>query len=410
MGPLRNWHYEFFVVQHILTFVGFVVAIMIHIPATYARVYVYIPIGVYLFDRLVRSVRFSYNNRRVGRATITALPGAVSKIRVQSSRLTRWKAGEHVHLSLPRFGILQSHPATILSTPSSHDGDLIFILKAHQGFTSRIYAPAHSSTALLDSKNEVTTCVSASDSGESATAELEKHIALISGPYGCSHSDFAAFSSTTLIAGSTGVTFTLPILLSIAERAQSIVLPLRHLTFVWIIKSSTWTSWIAEELEMAVSSMNKAGIKCEINLFVTCDETMAGSDSYNAISGPLAIEEKHEGCNCADTNGPCCCIADIEPVSSIAKSCCDKVSRIPQASQKLDIHNFATIQSGRPALENMIWDILDAAEGETGIAVCGPLALNMRCRRAVAGISDARGVHKGTGAQGIYLHVEGFGW
>lgn len=58
----------------------------------------------------------------------------------------------------------------------------------------------------------------------------------------------------------------------------------------------------------------------------------------------------------------------------------------------------------------MLWVLLDEARGETGIAVCGPLGLSSDVRTMVARCSDERAVHKGTGAQGIYLPAECFGW
>ena len=54
--------------------------------------------------------------------------------------------------------------------------------------------------------------------------------------------------------------------------------------------------------------------------------------------------------------------------------------------------------------------MLDQAEGESGVACCGPLGLNACVRNAVARCSDERAVHKGTGEQGVYCHVEGFAW
>jgi hypothetical protein len=58
----------------------------------------------------------------------------------------------------------------------------------------------------------------------------------------------------------------------------------------------------------------------------------------------------------------------------------------------------------------VLWELLEQAEGETGIAVCGPLGLSSDVRMTVVRCSDERAVHKGTGAQGIYLHSECFGW
>src|SRR6266487_4567202 len=80
----------------------------------------------------------AYHNLKPTRATLTSLPGDVTKTRVHSPRIKHWKPGQHVFLCIPHFGLGQSHPATIASLSSSHDGDLIFILRAHKGFTRRI--------------------------------------------------------------------------------------------------------------------------------------------------------------------------------------------------------------------------------------------------------------------------------
>lgn len=66
------------------------------------------------------------------------------------------------------------------------------------------------------------------------------------------------------------------------------------------------------------------------------------------------------------------------------------------------------IRSGRADTDHKLWKTLEAAEGETVVAVCGPLGLGLRCWKAVSSASSRRGVHKGTGAQGVYLHGEEF--
>ena len=367
--------------------------------------YVYIPIGLYLFDRLVRGVFFVYYNSRLGRATVTALPGGVSKVRIQSLRLKSWHAGQHVLLSIPRFGILQSHPATILSTPTSHNGDLIFILKAQKGFTARLNASATSSKVSVLSGKEISRPSTASlstsaDRGESAQPMMPKYIALISGPYGCSHSDFACFSSTLLVAGSTGITFTLSILLDIAERAQKTNLPLRHVSFVWIIKSSNSVPWVSDELKTAIRKLNKSRITLDVSIFVTMDTELLQANKFG---------EKIRGCRC--TTPVCYCNRDLpRPQKSKSKHpVIETVRPVPSRSNSSD-SQMMTMRSGRPDIEHMLWDILEGAEGETGVAVCGPLSLGVRCRNAVSSTSSRRGVHKGTGAQGVYLHVEGFSW
>ena len=53
---------------------------------------------------------------------------------------------------------------------------------------------------------------------------------------------------------------------------------------------------------------------------------------------------------------------------------------------------------------------VEAAVGETAVVICGGLAITAQARTFVAALSDERAVHKGTGAQGIYLFTETYGW
>lgn len=220
------------------------------------------------------------------KAVIHELPGDVTKIRITSPRIKNWTPGQHVFLSIPGLGLGQSHPATILSIPSSHDNDLVFILRAYRGFTRRLLTSAQSSTADLLQKTQE----------EEQTVQIEGRMcSLIGGPYGGSHSDFAAFDTVLLIAGSTGVTFTLPILLDIAQRSQNHALPVRRVIFAWVIKKTSCTEWVADELQRAMKTLSSAGIEIEVQLFVTCDIE------------PAEAFEKKAGCKCSVSEGPCCC-------------------------------------------------------------------------------------------------------
>lgn len=414
IAPVRNFSYEFFVVQHIITFFGFIIAVMMHLPSTalYSRVYIYIPIAIYLLDRLIRSSRYVWNNVRPGHATLTALEGGVTRVCIQSRSIKRWSPGTHVFLSIPKFGIGQSHPATIASVPTSHDGELVFILKGHKGFTSRILRSAGSSTSLLPSK----------EGGSSlATSGVQvSHVALIDGPYGSSHNDFASFDTVFLIAGSTGTTFTLSILLDIAARVQKQRLPVKRIVFLWIIKNTSWTSWISKELTAAHAALTAAGVELSIQIHVTCDDAFTtGEDETNEC-----------GCSCDKSAGPCCCVVVDEGEDNIREVVQEKdtqsigTNKDSQVTIKSRTTSLASLksgtksrvlpcalfQSGRPDFYTLLWDLLARAEGETGVAVCGPLGLNSDVRRSVVRCSDERAVHKGTGAQGIYLHAECFGW
>ena len=65
---------------------------------------------------------------------------------------------------------------------------------------------------------------------------------------------------------------------------------------------------------------------------------------------------------------------------------------------------------GRPEVKSIIRSTAETALGEMAVVVCGPPGLVQSTRNAAARVSDERAVHKGTGAQGIYVHAEAFGY
>ena len=69
-----------------------------------------------------------------------------------------------------------------------------------------------------------------------------------------------------------------------------------------------------------------------------------------------------------------------------------------------------SVLSGRPHVSNIIRKTAEYALGEMAVVVCGPPGLIQSTRNATVQISDDRAVHKGTGAQGIYVHAEAFGY
>ena len=389
LAPTRNLSYDFFVAQHVVTFFGFIVAIMIHLPTTalYTRVYIWIPIGLYLFDRTVRTVRYAINNISPGNATLIALDDTATKIQVSNKRIHKWSPGAHILLSIPRFGVLQSHPATILSTPSSHNGDLVFILRAHRGFTRRILNGATTSMTLPKTNLD--------------SAMQQSYIAFVDGPYYSSHSDFAYFDTVALIAGGTGVTFTLSALLNLAERASSQKFPVRRIDFTWLIKKVDYISWIAKELQIAHEQLKSAGIEINIRGFVT------GATGVARVSHSMEQEKQQdEGKEsyCYQKNGQL--LDRIEPHEERDINLDGPVPKtMVPASASIQLPSAEFIL-GRPNLMHLLNKSIVDAEGETAIGACGPLGLVTAVRTAVVKISDDRAVHKGTGAQGIYLHVE----
>ena len=66
---------------------------------------------------------------------------------------------------------------------------------------------------------------------------------------------------------------------------------------------------------------------------------------------------------------------------------------------------------GRPtSLDALIRPTIEDSEGETAIIACGVTSFMAEVRNYTAALSDERAVHKGTGARGIYLFTETYGW
>ena len=78
------------------------------------------------------------------------------------------------------------------------------------------------------------------------------------------------------------------------------------------------------------------------------------------------------------------------------------------SGRKMPFLRCATFYSGRPDMREVLGTLLDGADGESGVAVCGPTGLIITTRNTLVRISDERAIHKGTGAQGCYLHAETF--
>lgn len=491
MTPIRGWCYELFVLQHLVSFAVLIGFVYIHTPVE-AHAYIWVPVALFWFDRVIRVVRVLYANvslfhpqqRKSGqmsgfwacKAEFTPLPHNTTRITIQNPPIS-WTPGQHVFLSCHSIVPLQSHPFTVASIPA--DGKMEFLIKAESGGTKRFFRHAEKTHGLPAS----------SDRPRTRTVAIE-------GPYGCLR-PLRQFDSVVLFAGSTGATFTVPLLRDILQGWQEIANPsnsktsifstpkgaaTRHVRFVWVVKSRGQLGWFSERLSSIASDFEALqsqlrGLKLEMTVYVTCDETfteehknlLSNVTAPNPRSNPKSAKKPQHGeveyrtptssldgtektstekneevkevtadatisqRSNVETCGPdqtCCCkntVNDTESPDAIAPCCCcapnetsnpstgriSRVSSVPSTpfeKAKLLLHPSILIYSGRPNPRDIIRRSLEQALGESGVAVCGPQGLVADVKHDVCALSDERAVHKGTGAQGIYLHTESFGY
>jgi hypothetical protein len=101
----------------------------------------------------------------------------------------------------------------------------------------------------------------------------------------------------------------------------------------------------------------------------------------------------------------------IQPISTASSSsstqegcCCAKKAKA--APRESPSRRNIIYLYGRPEIGQFLRKPIEMTGGETAVTVCGGKSLVAKVRNSVAGLSDERAVHKGTGANGIFLHVE----
>lgn len=482
-APIRRWNYEFFVIQHIVTIAGFAGAVYLHVPAE-VKVWVWMPIGFAIFDRVVRALLVLYANLSVFhpkrdregfwacKATFEPLGPDMTRIIVNNPPIN-WSVGQHILLSCHTIAPFQSHPFTIASIPQ--DGKLEFLVKSKTGGTKRIFKHAQKHQGLpLTNANP--------------RASYRAPV-VIEGPYG-NTPPLRQFDSILLIAGSSGGTFIVPLMRDIvaswkshdsSQMSRDIVRSpggavTRHIRFVWVVKSRDQFGWFAAQLTTVaqdVEQLRSGGhdIQIEMSIYVTCDEDLVaegkgpsqpacpapvhGKPEERPVSEVMKVEDEkdkngnvslHSALSCSQseqdleaTGGPtatCCCSTTIEDETNVSKAderyqcqCGSKnpdsqetksntdssnstgrsISPLnPEKSVGQSLHPAINMLAGRPQSKHLIRKMAEQALGESAVVVCGPLGLVDDVRRHVVALSDERAVHKGSGAQGIYLHTEAF--
>lgn len=407
LSPLRRIAYEVFVLQHIAAGAVFLWVLYVHVPY-YAVYNVYWAIGALCFDRLVRGALLLGNNNRI-RATkgcntsqkigheiqLQAMSDQITVITVKDVHLS-WKAGQHIYLHLPWLGLLESHPFTIATPFKTGEGchchEIQFAVRTQSGFSKRVNDCAH---------------------GKSGKESLTGFIA---GPFGAPPA-WEAYESLILISASTGASYTLPILESILTRSGNTCT--KRLSFLLCVKEWRGVVYYEERLRNALRDSRRCGIELEVEIAVTGEGSggllvveIDDIKEKEKIADPLVLVKSVSPSATAasssatlDTPSGCCCAPTEKQEQQQPRSCCCALSSSLKASDAQIVYSYS-----RPNISAFIRRIVEITGGETSVAVCGGKSLVADTRNSVARLSDERAVHKGSGAQGIHLHVEEYGF
>ncbi|KAM0363267.1 hypothetical protein ACHAO7_001563 [Fusarium culmorum] len=387
--PIRRFSYEVWVAQHVVTSIVMLWLLHKHIPAN-SRWLLWMSVSFLVFDRAMRWILLLWQNVRLrpqgtacqgmkhlGHRVAARIVGPATTVITIKDVHFKWKAGQHIYLWLPRLGLFEAHPYTIACAHKLEGtcccNSIQLVVRAHAGFSKRIHEYATNNTA-----SELT--------------------GFVSGPYGVPP-QWDIYETLVLIGASTGASFVVPILESVAAAQKANCT--RKVEVVLTARTAQEIEYYVERAEEAGRMVRAKGIAVSIHIAVT--------GSSDKTQGPVFVSrpESAESSRSSDSD-------DIQPIKGSSGCCCSSgtdekacPSDSPcRVEKSISVPELIREYTCRPDIEAMIREPVEQAWGETGVVVCGGREIVARTRNCVSRLSDERAVHKGTGAQGIYLYVE----
>jgi NAD(P)H-flavin reductase len=393
--PIRRLAYEVWVLQHVAASIVMLVLVYLHIPSN-GRFLFWMAISFLVFDRAARWALLLWQNlrfktggsacqgrRRVGHQILARAVGDSTTVVTIKDVHFDWAAGQHIYLWIPRLGPLEAHPYTIACARKIEGtcccNSVQLILRKHKGFSKRIHNYA--------SKNPEGTLTG-----------------FLSGPYG-TPPRWDIYETMVLIGASTGASFTLP-LLEAAAQADSIGC-VKRIEVLMVARTYKEVEYYVQRAQKAGEALSQKGVTISIHVAITSsalssdglplsrDGTNISQITASSQSSNINNVEKEEPSKVVEKSS-CCCSHKAGSSSSATDEKKESTSSLPV------IREYTT----RPNIEQLIRQPVESAYGETAVVVCGGPEIVATTRNCVSKLSDERAVHKGTGAQGIYLHVE----
>lgn len=388
--PLRRLAYEIWVAQHVIASIVMLWLLYIHIPAA-AQYLLWMSVSFLVFDRAARWALLAWRNvrirpnksscqgqKRIGHHVSVQPVGEATTLVTIKDVHFEWKAGQHVYLWLPRVGLLEAHPYTVACAHQPASGpdmcicnSVQLIVRAHGGFSKRLYSYAK------------------------AHPESPDLTGFVSGPYGVPPR-WEAYETLVLIGASTGGSFTLPILESVVRSASSEakVSCVRKIEMVLVTKRTEEIKYYVDRARTTARSVRRKGVEVVLHIAITGEDATRRDLLFNTDRS--STDRKLDSSDAEDDHRKRCC------------GCCnggtEKCATVNEHPE--DVECEERTYTSRPDIASIIRGPVEAAWGETAVVVCGGKELVAQTRNCVSRLSDERAVHKGTGAQGIFLHVE----
>lgn len=253
--------YEFFVFQHIVSTLFFLVWMFIHTDVTYPQTwqYLFVTVGVMTWSWVGKILmtfwanEFSYHD-----AQVAAFADDIVRIRIITP--LRWKAAQCIYIRFLTINPFESHPFTITSIPSndvhSTSNTLQLILRGKSGITGKL--------------------------NEKAKGGIASIPVLIDGPYGGLPRPLDGYSHVLLLSGGTGVTSNISVLLTLLnqmERAETLI---DHIDFLWTIRNLHSLEWFNDTFKQLSTYSSFGNVNIVIHV-TGHDKSKEKSDSSSSV-------------------------------------------------------------------------------------------------------------------------------
>ncbi|KAI9573036.1 FAD-binding domain-containing protein [Boletus coccyginus] len=383
--PVRQRAYELFFCLHFVAVIVIMLATIMHINSysgasfTY---YIWPSFIIWAADRLIRTGRLVYFNlacfgsrQRLGMlvATTELLSDSLVRVRFRRPNNFHWSPGQFAYLIMPSVSRLpfEAHPFSIASVDSAlfapdtkaaedpYGKELVFLIGVKNGFTRRL---------------------------KDVAARRESVKVYIDGPYG-EGVNLDCYNTSLLIAGGTGITFALPALLSIIESVRNGSSRCRRVVLIWSVRDNEFLNGVSESLTKAIR-FAPAWLKVDIQVFLTRGRPYLPSTPPKRQT---SFETTH--------SNP---FEDPNPFVDLANPF-DK----PEGA--ILSQPWLKVTSGRPNLEHILGEEINAASGRVSVSVCGPSAVAKIVRKALR-LPWSSPSSPLNGGPSVTLHVKCFGY
>lgn len=297
-----------------------------------------------------------------------AANGDVVRLDLDQQQTKAWDIGQHYFLTFTEGSIWQSHPFTPLSLPHvTVEGTCrhSYLFRAKGGETKKV--------ATLLSERMTTSKSATSSTG-----------VIFTGPYGQSITDAIRPTDNVLcVAGGTGVTFVLPVLLHLA-RTAAVASPDRRITLIWVVRHASDAEWIRPELDAL--ARNKS---VTIHVFSTRDHhgdesSLDGDSDQKHSNEPTLGQESDETGNQSSEEIK---LEHGQATVTLSKNDKSRSSAL-MASTHPDDH--------RPDLSAHVQQFIQSTvSGATTVVASGPGSMLSELRRVVARSNSGAKVLRG---------------